>query len=374
MKVVEVKTTDNKTRYYLADDAGVPVEPVLMYLKFMDDAGYARNTLRMHCIHLKHYFTFLLETDRNFEKATVDTLARFTGWLKNPDIGKRIIPLRLEPAHKAQTINANLDTVIAFYRYLLMHEGMENHLSEKLVKFVKTPARNYRGFLHGIAPDKPVKSHMLRMPVPKQVIRTVSKEDVTTLLGACTNVRDYFLLYLLFETGMRIGEALSLWLEDFDITCRTVWIHDRGEMENLAEIKTVHSTRKLNCTEGLMDLFCECVCFYHDDAVKTNHVFVKLMGEHKGEAMDYRDVDNVFRTLRKKTGIYITPHMFRHTSLSLLHSAGWEPELLKERAGHKNIYTTLNTYVHPTEEEVAEAFRKTSTGWNLPDIGKAGGK
>ena len=48
MKVVEVTTTDNKTRYYLADDAGVPVEPVLMYLKFMDDAGYARNTLRMH--------------------------------------------------------------------------------------------------------------------------------------------------------------------------------------------------------------------------------------------------------------------------------------------------------------------------------------
>lgn len=101
MKVVEVKTTDNNTRYYLADDTGAPIEPMLMYLKFMDDAGYARNTLRMHCIHLKHYFTFLKETDRNFEKATVDTLARFTGWLKNPDIGKRIIPLRLEPAHKA---------------------------------------------------------------------------------------------------------------------------------------------------------------------------------------------------------------------------------------------------------------------------------
>jgi len=98
------------------------------------------------------------------------------------------------------------------------------------------------------------------------------------------------------------------------------------------------------------------------------------MGEHKGEAMDYGDVDNVFRTLRKKTGIYITPHMFRHTSLSLLHSAGWSPELLKERAGHKNIYTTLNTYVHPSDEEVAEAFRKTSAGLNLPDTGKAGGE
>lgn len=372
MKVIEVTTTDQRTRYYLADNAGVPIEPVLAYLKFKDGAGYARNTLRMHCIHLKHYFTFLQETDRDYEAANVDTLARFIGWLKNPDIGKRIIPLRLEPAHKAQTINANVDTVIAFYKYLLMHEGMENYLSEKLVKFVSSPPKNYRGFLHGIAPNKPVQSHMLRMPVPKQIIRTIQKEDVETLLRTATNIRDYFLLYLLFETGMRIGEALSLWLEDFDISGCTIQIHDRGEMENLAEIKTVHSPRKLDCTVELMDLFSECVCFFHDDAVKTNHVLVKLMGEHKGEGMDYRDVDNVFRVLRKKTGIHITPHMFRHTSLSLLHSVGWEPELLKERAGHKNIYTTLNTYVHPSDEEVSEAFGKVSGNLKLPNMGKAG--
>jgi len=176
----------------------------------------------------------------------------------------------------------------------------------------------------------------------------------------------------LFETGMRIGEALSLWLEDFDISDCTIQIKDRGEMENLAEIKTVHSSRKLNCTMELMDLFTECVCIYHDAEVKTNHVFVKLLGNHKGEAMNYSDVDNVFRVLRNKAGIYITPHMFRHTSLSLLHSAGWEPELLKERAGHKNIYTTLNTYVHPSDEEVAEAFRKASENLKLSDMGKVG--
>ena len=79
------------------------------------------------------------------------------------------------------------------------------------------------------------------------------------------------------------------------------------------------------------------------------------------------DVDNLFRKLRKKTGIYITPHMFRHTSLSLLNSAGWEPELLRIRAGHKNIYTTLNTYVHPSDEEVSEAFRKASEHLKMPE-------
>ena len=372
MKVIEVITTDNKTRYYLADETRAPVEPVLQYLRFKDNAGYARNTLRMHCIHLKHYFSFLKEGNKDYEHATVDDLARFIGWLKNPDIGKRIIPLRLEPMHKAQTINANVDTVIAFYEYLLMHEGMENQLSKKLVKFIQNPTRNNRSFLHGIAPSKPVKTHVLKMPVPKQMVKTISKEDAETLLKACTNVRDYFLLYLLFETGMRIGEALSLWLEDFDISDCMIQIRDRGEMENLAEIKTVHSPRKLNCTIEMMDLFSECVCFYHDAEVKTNHVFVKLLGSHKGEAMSYTNVDNVFRDLRKKTGIYITPHIFRHTSLSLLHSAGWEPELLKERAGHKNIYTTLNTYVHPSDEEIAEAFHKASGNFRLADMGKAG--
>lgn len=372
MKVIELRTTDNKVRYFLADATGAPVEPVLHYLRFKDYAGYARNTLRLQCIHLKHYFTYLEEFHKDYRKATVDDLARFIGWLKNPDVGKRIIPLRLEPTHKTQTINANVDTVIAFYEYLLLHEGMENHLSERLVKFIKNPPRNSRSFLYGIAPNKPVQTHMLRMPVPQRVIRTVTREEAVILLKACTNVRDYFLLYLLFETGMRIGEALSLWLEDFDISGCTVQIRDRGEMENLAEIKTVSSSRKLDCSMGLMDLFSESVCFYHDAEVKTNHVFIKLMGKHKGEAMDYRDVDNVFRTLRKKTDIHVTPHIFRHTSLSLLHSAGWGPELLKERAGHKNIYTTLDTYVHPTDAEVAEAFREVSENLRLPDMGKAG--
>lgn len=374
MKVVELKTMDGKTRYYLAGTTGEPVEPVLKYLKFKDNAGYARNTLRLQCIHLKHYFTYLGELEKGYEKVNIDDLAGFIAWLKNPDIKKKVIPLRLESVHKAQTINANIDTVIAFYDYMMRHEGMENNLSEKLVKFVQNPSRNHRSFLYGIAPGKKVKSHVLKLPVPKQVVKTVTKEDAIRLLDASTNIRDYFLLFLLFETGMRIGEALSLWLEDFDISECTIQICDRGEMENLAEIKTVSSPRKLDCTVGLMDIFSEFVCRYHDAEVKTNHVFMKLGGGRTGEAMDYTDVDNVFRALRRKTGIHITPHMFRHTSLSLLHSAGWEPELLRQRAGHKNIYTTLDTYVHPSDEEVAGEFRKVSDSLKMPLWGRGPGQ
>jgi integrase len=371
MKVVEFKTVDGRTRYYLADATGKPVDAALRYLRFKDNAGYARNTLRSQCIHLKHYFKYLEELGEAYEDVQLDDLARFIAWLKNPDINKRVVPLRLESQHKERVINANIDTVIAFYDYLMRREGLENRLSEKLVKFFHNSTRNRRSFLYGIAPSPKSRSHILKLPVPKRVIRTVSKEDAVSLLESSTNIRDYFLLFLLFETGMRIGEALSLWLEDFDISECIIHVRDRGEIENLAEIKTVSSPRQLNCTVEIMDLFSECVCFFHDAEVKTNHVFVKLSGKRIGEAMEYSDVDNLFRALRRKTGIYVTPHMFRHTSLSLLHSSGWEPELLKERAGHKNIYTTLDTYVHPSDEAVAEAFRKASGQLRIPSTGRA---
>jgi len=374
MKVVELKTQEGKVRYYLADDMGAPVPPVLKYMKFKDNAGYARNTLRMHCIHLKHFFTYLGEARKDYEQVNIDDIAGFLAWLKNPGMLKKVVPLRFEPEHQPQTINAMVDTVVMFYDYFLRHEGMENQLSEKLVKFVRDPGRNYRSFLHGIAENRRIKSHILKLPVPRMQIRTISREDAAVLLDSCTNLRDYLLLYLLFETGMRIGEALSLWLEDFDMAGLTITLQDRGEMENLAEIKTVSSPRRLDCTQELMDLFTSYICEYHTDEINTNHVFLKLKGRMAGKAMDYGDVDNLFRTLREKTGIRVTPHMFRHTSLSLLYSAGWEPEMLRQRAGHKNIYTTLDTYVHPSEEEVAEAFRKASESLKMPSMRREAGQ
>lgn len=372
MKTVEFTTEDGRTRYYLSGEDGLPVEPVLQFLKFRDAAGYARNSLKAECIQLMHYFTFLQERGKDYREVTVDDLARFVGWMKNPEIGKKIISLRTEPAHAADTINRHVDTVIAFYDYQLKHEGMENRLSEKLVVFVKNPTRAYRGFLYGIADAKVSKSHLLKIPVPRQEIRTVSRDEAVVLLNACRNIRDYFLLYLLFETGMRIGEALALWLEDFDISGCTIQIRDRGELENLAEIKTVASPRRLDCTAELMNLFSDYVCSCHNADVITNHVFIKVRGKEAGKALEYEDVDNIFRALRKRTGIYITPHMFRHTSLSLLYASGWDPELLKIRAGHRNIYTTLNTYVHPTDAEVTEAFHKASDSLGLPGYVKGG--
>ena len=313
MNTVTCTTPDGKTRYYLADNQGTPVPEVMNYLKFLDNQGKARNTLRLSCYQLQNYYQFLEEAGKDYRDVTIDDIAMFMAWLRNPDLLKKVVPLRLKPARKEQTINENIDKVISYYDYLVRRGGLENRLSEKLVKFVTHPQRRYKSFLYGIAENRPSRSSILKMPVPQREIRRIKKEEAVALLGECTNIRDYFLLYLLFESGMRIGEALSLWLEDFDLDGLKVSVTDRGELENLAEIKTVHSPRKLDCTQDLADLFMGYVCEVHTCDINTNHVFLKLRGGNAGKPMDYTDVDNLFRTLRKKTGIQITPHVFRHT-------------------------------------------------------------
>lgn len=361
MEVVKVKTEDGKERYFVADDDGLPIDPILKFIRFKDNTNFARNTLRMHCQHLKLYFEYLQQRELDFQKVTIDDLALFVNWLQNPHKSLKVIPAnQVETARSPRTVNIIINTVLAFYDYILRHEEYSNNISDRLRRFVSTPSRNFKGFLYGIAHEqKKVTSNILKLKVPKSKPKTLSKEEIGTLIKACNNLRDKFLLRLLYETGIRIGEALSLWIEDFDISDMIIDLKDRGELENNAEIKTVSSPRRIDISQNLADMFMEYIAEYHTEEVETNHIFIKLSGSNKYKPMNYTDVDNLFRTLKKVTGIYVTPHMFRHSSLTLLRMAGWQPELLRIRAGHKNIYTTLNTYIHPSDEEITEEFNRT---------------
>ncbi|MGL4914555.1 MAG: tyrosine-type recombinase/integrase [Romboutsia sp.] len=367
MEVVKVKTDDGKERYFVADDLGLPIKPILKFIRFKDNTNYARNTLRMYCQHLKLYFEYLQQRNLDFQDITIDDLALFVNWLQNPYESLKIIPsTHIESARSPRTINIIINTVLAFYDYILRHEEYSNNISDRLRKFVSIPSRNFKGFLYGIAHEqKKVTSNILKLKVPKSKPKTLSKDEIAKLIIACTNLRDKFLLSLLYETGMRIGEVLSLWIEDIDISDMVIDLKDRGQLENNAEIKTVSSPRRINISQNLADIFMEYIAEYHTEDVETNHIFIKISGDNKYKAMSYIDVDNLFRTLKKKTDIYVTPHMFRHSSLTLLRMAGWQPELLRIRAGHKNIYTTMNTYIHPSDEEITEEFNRTQPNLDL---------
>ncbi|CAM2078507.1 MAG: hypothetical protein NSGCLCUN01_02703 [uncultured Clostridium sp.] len=86
MEVVKLKTEDGKERYFVANDDGLPIEPILKFIRFKDNTNFARNTLRMYCQHLKLYFEYLQQRELDFQKVTIDDLALFVNWLHEQKI------------------------------------------------------------------------------------------------------------------------------------------------------------------------------------------------------------------------------------------------------------------------------------------------
>jgi len=208
------------------------------------------------------------------------------------------------------------------------------------------------------------------MPVAKNILKqkeekrhrpkTITKAQVQVLLDACSNQRDRLLVWLLYESAIRVGEALALFVEDIDIAENRIHICDRGLLENDAEIKTRHSPRTIDVSSDLIDEIVGYVGRVHTVDVETNHLFIKLHGSRAGQALTYTDVDSLFRRLRRKTGIeHVTPHVLRHTMLTMLAELGWAPELLQERAGHASFQQTYQTYVHPSKEALRSAWEQT---------------
>ncbi len=81
--------------------------------------------------------------------------------------------------------------------------------------------------------------------------------------------------------------------------------------------------------------------------------------------MEYEDVASLFRRLRVKTDIDATPHTLRHSSLTELRRAGWKAEHLQKRAGHAQVQTTMQTYLHPSDEDLREDWEKAEEQMHL---------
>src|SRR5690606_8823363 len=68
--------------------------------------------------------------------------------------------------------------------------------------------------------------------------KRLSPEVVLSLIGACTLLRDAFLITLLYNSGMRIGEALGLRHTDIVLDEQLIWVIPRQDNENGARAKS----------------------------------------------------------------------------------------------------------------------------------------
>ncbi|WP_342047191.1 tyrosine-type recombinase/integrase [Bacillus sp. OTU530] len=368
MRVQEV-ILENGKRYILIDSEGIPVIPVVKYLKYLDATGKSSNTQKTYCYALKQYFLYLQETGKDYREIRLEDLAEFVGWLRSPYESTKVTSLRPEQAKKTEkTVNLTVTTVTNFYDYLYRNEELLRYMDEKLMRQVFTGGRTrYKSLLHHINKDKPSIRNVLKVKEPRKKIQTLTKEQVQQVLAATTNIRDTFLIQLLFETGLRIGETLSLFLEDFQFDHgkgHRIRLTDRGELENGAKLKT--GEREIFVSQSLMDLYDDYLYEVIDELdMDTNFVFVKLRGKNAGKPMTYGDVEALFKRLRQKTGIDVHPHLFRHTHATMYYQETKDIKQVQERLGHSQIQTTMNLYLHPSDEEIRKDWEKAQSAFQI---------
>ncbi|NEU75461.1 tyrosine-type recombinase/integrase [Hassallia byssoidea VB512170] len=352
MKVQRVRlpNTDSVTWTVLGDDY-LPIRPIEQFISYLESIERSPNTIRAYAHHLKLYWEFLRDTNRDWTKIKISDLAEFISYLRQPQVG--VLSLQPQEARRTETtVNVIITSVCVLYDY----QERLGTVKEIPIYSQMIQGRQYKSFLHHINKSKPVKTKLIKLKEPKRIPKTLTQEQVTGLITACDRFRDKFLIFLLYETGMRIGQALGLRHSDIKSWDNLIKIVPRCDNANGARAKTkeeynVHVTKELMefYSRYLLGEFNEC---------DSDYVFINLWDGVIGQPMKYPAVADLFRRLSKKTGIKFNAHMMRHTHGTELARSGWDASYIQKRLGHSDVQTTIKTYINLNDDDLKEAYKE----------------
>jgi integrase/recombinase XerD len=339
------------------DDLPVPV--IERYLAYLSDVERSPNTVRAYAHDLKDYFSFLQARGLDWQRVRLDDVGEFVAWLRLP-LSARDGSVSVLPTAGCQvsagTVNRKLSALSAFYQHAA-RQGTD--LGELLTTW--GPARGRGGwkpFLHHISKSQPAGRRVIALKAPRRLPRVMTGAEVQAILDACGRLRDRLLFAVLYDTGMRVGEALGLRHEDVAAAEREISVVPRLNA-NGARAKS-GTARTIPVPAELIRLYADYLHGEYGD-LDSDYVFVNLWGAPYGHPLTYAAVYDLVGRLRQQTGIDFSPHWYRHTAATRMLSGGIPVETVSALLGHASVTTTLATYGHLTSQDVRRVLE--SAGW-----------
>lgn len=184
--------------------------------------------------------------------------------------------------------------------------------------------------------------------VKKRLPQTLSLEEVERLLEAPAgddspkSLRDRTLLNVLYETGMRVTEVVSIQYEDVDLQHSILSSPTRqGESREIPLAEDTKALLARYLSEGRPQLAKD----------KLEHA---LFLNHRGEKLTRQGLWLIIKGYAREAGLNtaVTPHTLRHSFAVHRLSKGADLEDIRRLLGHANISTTqIYTQMEPAEEE-----------------------
>lgn len=181
----------------------------------------------------------------------------------------------------------------------------------------------------------------------------LTREEMTRLIEYnypqnLKGLRDRAIIEMLYSSGVRVGELISLKIKDMDFKGKTVNVLGKGKKERLLPV-----------TSQAIDSIENYLMKRPTGKDKDSIIFCNL----KGEQLTERGVQYIIDTLARNCGIYrkITPHMLRHSFATHFLENGMNLRYLQALLGHSNLSTT-EIYTHLSIEELTKVYRKAHPG------------
>ncbi len=232
------------------------------------------------------------------------------------------------------------------YARELMSEFSERSVLRKL-----TALRTYYGYLirRGIASSDPFSGISLRMK-ERRLPSVLTEEEVRELLAVprhgYMDERDHMLFLLIYNSGMRISEALSVDATDFDFPHRRILIRGKGDKERFVFFS--------ESTEQEIKEYIPCLEAFRREKNGDPDAF--FLGS-KGGRLPLSSAHIIFEKYRKMLGWQkeFTPHTLRHSFATHLMDRGADIRLVQELLGHESISTT-QIYTHVSRQRLRNVY------------------
>ena len=213
---------------------------------------------------------------------------------------------------------------------------------------IRSSLKGFFGYLHeaGLIPSNPTRLLRPATSAPPPP-RGLSDEELQRLLSVVEVIpgkparRDYVLLRVLAETGIRLANALALRVEDLELDHGRVRLrHTKAGCRQHAVMPTATTALLREFLEGRGD----------------GHVFES----ESGGALTTRHVQRRLRSWCERAGLPegTTPHSLRHSFAMRLYERSGDVLLVRQALGHRSLSAAL-TYAHSGSARVRAALNGT---------------
>ena len=287
----------------------------LAHLEF--ERGLSRNTLAAYRTDLLQFGRFLAEREHDATNATPGDLSDFLADLAQGDGNGR------EPVSTA-TVHRKAACLRSFYRHLRREETVDDDPAAEL----QTPRRG------------------------RKLPEVLSYAEVQRLLAQPrgdepTAIRDRALLEVMYASGLRASETISLEVSDVDLDHGIVRATGKGSKERLVPVgaKAVAAVR-VYLRSGRPKLA-------HEPEERI--LFLNFRGGPLTRQGLYKIV--LKHAASAGLGDRMSPHTLRHSFATHLLSGGCDLRSVQEMLGHADLATT-QLYTHLSGEELKAAYFK----------------